>query len=301
MHSHLLSNLTPITKHRCIYWSQCVKVHYNNLNFPVAGEPAKSLEITLEHLNPIDLKRVNWCKHNFAIVKIWFMLLAKSFRNGISVLARESMRYDHSLTREISEHACPQTHMPCRKHLSLSSPWEMSLNATNLRRASRCKNTSQAIEMSPLTFDVAIRLKRESKEKKNVSAEDLTAAHWKHPTISRSNSSSNQRAHFPFSPPLMCLTWRASPTTAISCQDFIVVGQRKRKGKVPPVFSVEVNRLRAERGRTGNGERASGSQWTVSTWCHVNDCICHSTRLCHSHPCDPSQVHTIEPDFGSGV
>lgn len=183
----------------------------------------------------------------------------------------------------------------------LSSPWEMSLNATNLRRASRCKNTSQAVEMSPLTFDVAIRLKRESKEKKNVSAEDLTAAHWKHPTISRSNSSSNQRAHFPFSPLLMCLTWRASPTTAISCQDFIVVGQRKRKGKVPPVFSVEVNRLRAERGRTGNGERASGSQWTVSTWCHVNDCICHSTRLCHSHPCDPSQVHTIEPDFGSGV
>ncbi len=154
-------------------------------------------------------------------------------------------------------------HMPCRKHLSLSSPWEMSLNATNLRRASRCKNTSQAVEMSPLTFDVAIRLKRESKEKKNVSAWRFNGGALKHPTISRSNSSSNQRAHFPFSPPLMCLTWRASPTTAISCQDFIVVGQRKRKGKVPPVFSVEVNRLRAERGR-----RATESARVV-----VSDCV----------------------------
>lgn len=102
---------------------------------------------------------------------------------------------DHSLTRETSEHACTQTHAMQKAPLSLSlgSPRKRSLNAANLRRASRCKH-------KPSCWDGHTNLwccdKAQAREEKTRRTEDLTAAHWKHPTISRSNSSSNKRAHF---------------------------------------------------------------------------------------------------------
>lgn len=98
---------------------------HNNLNFPVAGEPAKSLEI-IQRANAVTFKSYWSQAGNFVIVKMRFTYLAKSFRNGTSVLAStikdRAWDMDHSLTREISASMPePKTHAMQKAPVSLKS------------------------------------------------------------------------------------------------------------------------------------------------------------------------------------